>query len=223
MPTAEFENWWAEIQRHPGGLRATEAHATARRISRRLRALTNADHSEFVDQLMQVLLERHHAYGVALFLLEGISDPAVLDMIARHLQPLPGRQCDDEEAHLADLIRVLAAANDASLMPVARDYLLQREIVPGWATVPWALWPHNKELFGDAWARFFRERDPAEWTSTLIIKSFLTEPDAISVVRKRFDGGSGRHWAALRDALLRQAGLVGWLSAEQRAELEQLL
>ena len=43
MPTAEFENWWAEIQRQPGGLRDTDALDTARRIGRALREYVPAD------------------------------------------------------------------------------------------------------------------------------------------------------------------------------------
>lgn len=223
MATAEFENWWAEVQRQPGGLRGTAALETARHLSRRLRAANAADQTEFLDQLLLVLLQRHRAFGVALFMLENLTDPAALDLIVRHLRPLPPPQSDDEEAHLADLVRVLAAADDDALMPVVEDYLLRREIVPVWSTVPWALWPHRKELFGQAWTRFFRECDPAEWVNTLVIRSFLCEPEAIDAVRHPLEREHDERWPVLRGALLRQAGLASWLTAEQRADLEKNL
>ena len=222
MPSAEFENWWAEIQRQPGGLRDTDALDTARRVGRALRRLTDAEHARYFDQLMQVLLRRHHAFGVTLFLLEGVEDPALLHRLVAWLSPLPDPQDDDEEAHLADLVRVLAAADDDDLMPVVEAYLLDRPIVPVWSTVPWALWPHRKDLFAAAWTRFFNERNPAEWMNTLVIKSFLGEPEAIDVVRHRIEETEGSNWRPLRDALLRQAGIASWLSTEQRRDLEQL-
>jgi hypothetical protein len=222
VPTAEFENWWAELQRQPGGLRDTDALETARRIGRALRRLSEPDQAEYLDQLLHVLLQRHHAFGVTLFLLEGINDPAVLHRIAAWLVPLPPPQDADEEAHLADLIRILAAADDDGLVHVVERYLLERPILPAWSTVPWALWPHRKQLFAAAWARFFNDRDPAEWTNTLVIKSFLGEPEAIHVVRQRIEDTGGGNWRALRDALLRQAGIASWLSTEQRRDLERL-
>jgi hypothetical protein len=221
MPTAEFENFWAELQRQPGALR--DSLDTARHLGRRLRNMQPEEQIDFIDQLMGVLLQRHHAYGVALFLLEGITDPATLLLIAGHIMPLPMLQTHDEEAYLADLVRILAAANDSRLLGVVDAYLLEREIGPHWSTVPWALWPHHRELFAVAWARYFAEQDSTLWCSTLVIKAFLSEPAAIEAVRQRLCVGAADRWPVLRDALVRQAGVVSWLSAEDRSVLEDSL
>jgi len=219
LPSSEFEAWWAEVQREPGALR--NSHDTAMRIGRRLEPMEPAEQSAFLAQFVPVLLQRHRAYGIALFLLENLSDPAVLDLIADNLRPLSGLQTHDEEAHLADLIRILAAACEERWLPAVEAYLLDREIGSHWATVPWALWPHQPDLFARAWTRFFRERDPAEWSDPLVAGSFLSEPDAIKAVRETLDPSDHELWQTFREALLEQADQVSWFSSDQLAELER--
>ena len=141
MSQDAFDKWWDRFLRSMG---LEEPHETARRLRRKLRRVKVADRPQFVKRLLEKLLQLHHAYGVTLLVLEGITDPAHLDDIAEHLMPLPGPQTDDEESHLSDLIRLLAAANNDSLMPVVEAYLLERDIGPYWPSVPWAVWPHRK-------------------------------------------------------------------------------
>jgi hypothetical protein len=213
-----FDKWWERTLRF---MEAEEPHQTARRLRRKLQRVKAANRPEFVRRLLEKLLQRHHAYGVALFVLEGITDPAHLDDIADNLLPLPGPQSDDEESHLSDLIRILAAANKDSLLPVVEEYLLNREIGPHWPSVPWAVWPHWKRLFGKAWHRFFKQHDPNDWKGTLIIKSFLTEPEAVRVIKHSLEVDSPDNWKPLRESLIRQAGLVSWLSERQREALDR--
>ena len=171
-----------------------DAHEAARRLGRELRGLEASKRPAFLDQLLVALLQERHAYGVALFLLERLTNRATLEKLHERLRPLPGLQTDEEESHLADLIRILAATGDRSMTPAVEDYLLQREPSSQWSTVPWALWPHNRELFARAWLRYFGEREPAEWTGTLVIRSFLSEPAAIDVVKQQLSGAAPERW-----------------------------
>ncbi len=216
--TPDFETWWAEIQREPGVLR--DSHDTARRLGRRLDSMGTRQQQDFLKQLVPVLLQRHRAYGIALFLLDSLSDRAVLDLIAANLSPFPALQTHDEEAHLADLVRILAAAREERLLPAVRSYLLDREIGAHWATVPWALWPHEHDLFVKAWLRFFGEKEPEDWTDPLVVRSFLGDADAIRAVKTGLES-SGGDWPRLREALLRQAGRVSWISPDQLNALQQ--
>jgi hypothetical protein len=215
-----FDRWWERFRRQTAG---EEPYETARRLRRKLRRIKVAERPEFVGRLLHVLLRKDRAYGVTLFLLEGLTDPAYLGTFASKLRPLPGLQSDDEESHLADLVRVVAAAGDDTLLPVVEEYLLRRAVSPHWSSVPWALWPHRRELFRKAWRRFFLDHDPADWTGTLIIRSFLTEPEAIREVREVLVADSGERWDALREALIRQAGVVTWLSPDQRDALDRVV
>jgi hypothetical protein len=221
VPSVAFENWWSEFQRAPDAL--AKPHAAARRIGRYLRSLDPTVQLDFIDDLLQALLQRQHRYGVSLFMLEQITDPKALSILADRLDPLPDLQSEDEEGHLADLIRILATVDDSQVLPVVRTYLVERAIGPHWSSVPWAVWPHHKELFGQAWARFYRHQPPSIAEGTLVIRSFLSEPDAIHVVRKALVESSPRRWDDLRGALLRQAGSVRWMDDGQRAALDRSL
>jgi hypothetical protein len=213
-----FDKWWEHFLSQ---MSLEEPHESARRLRRKLQRVKVAERPAFVRKLLDKLLRRHRAYGVALLVLEGITDPAHLEDIADCLVPLPGPQSDDEESHLSDLIRILAAANRDSLLPAVEEYLLHRDIGPHWPSVPWAVWPHRKRLFGKAWLRFFTQRDPSDWKETLIIKSFLTEPEAVRVVKHALEVDSPNSWRPLRESLIRQAGLVSWLSEDQREALDR--
>lgn len=221
MPTKDFDSWWSDFE--PWLDTCEDVHEAARRIRRYMLGLKSVRQRRFFDEVLERLLQARHAYGVSLFLLEGVSDPEFLHAFGKHLLPLPPVQTDDEESHLADLIRILAAADDAALLPAIDAYLLERPIGPHWSSVPWALWPHRKKLFGRSWRRFFLEHEPADWKNTLVIKSFLTEPEAITVVRKMLMEECAEIWVALRATLIRQAGMAGWLSEEQRAELDRAI
>lgn len=217
----QFESWWTEFCREGDAL--SDPHEAARHIGRHLRSLPPDEQPAFVDELFEALLQQEHRYGVALYMLEQVTDPNALVTLARRLQPLPSLRSEDEEGHLADLIRILAVAGEPEMMDVVRSYVLKRPIGPHWSSVPWALWPYRRDLFGAAWTRFFRERPRSASESTLLIRSFLTEPDAIGDVRRGLAETAPEAWDALRAALLRQAGTVRWLDAAQREALERSL
>jgi hypothetical protein len=219
LAAAAKDSWREELR---SDLAAdVDPYETARRLRRRILGLKRAGQRRRLREALDCLLGESRSFGVVFFLLEGISDPAFLAEIVERIQPLPDLQSEDEESHLADLIRVLAAAGDDALMPPVESYLLERPVGPHWASVPWAIWPRRPRLFARAWVRFFHERDAGDWTNTMVIKSFLAEPDAILAVREPLEQESVQDWDALREALLRQAGSVSWLSEEQRAALDR--
>jgi hypothetical protein len=213
-----FESWWKEIRSKRGSM--SDPHAAARDLGKRLAALEDSERNALFAEVMDFLLQQRHVYGVVLFMLERVSDQESLRTIAERMLPLPDRQADDEEAHLADLMRILAATNEPSLMVGVEAYLIDRAICPYWSSVPWALWPHHPELFARAWARFFADQQPRCYDDVLVLRSFLGEPAAISVVQS---GLSPDLWSPLRAALLKQVKIVRWLSTEQRAELQRNL
>ena len=218
MADRRFEAWWDGFTRRA---RHAGAYDTARRLQDKLRRTRVAERSEFLRDLWEVLLQRRREYGIALFLLDALTDPEGLQELATHLLPLPDLQSSDEEAHLADLMRLLAAADDPTVLPPVREYLLERGISPEWTTVPWALWPHQKDLFAQAWQRYLREKQPGDWNCSAMVKSFLAEPDAVRIVRSKVAHEHPEHWDVLRAALIDEAEHVGWLSREQRASLDR--
>jgi hypothetical protein len=215
-----FDSWWSRSRRR---LAAEDPYDTAWRLRRKLRRVRVAERPAFVNSLLDVLLREERAYGVVLFFLEGLSDPVYLERIAEGLRPLPGLQPDDEESHLADLLRILAAAAGPALPPAIKEYLLDRPIGPHWPSVPWALWPGQKELFASAWRRFFMEHHPDEPPAHPVVHAFLTEHEAVRGLRPVLAAASPELWAALRDALSRLAGQVRWLAPEQRENLDRAI
>lgn len=221
MALPELDSWWPEPERETGFF--ADPYEAAQRLKERLHGVPANRQLTLLERMAPRLLQQRHRYGVVLFLLDGITSRRGLEVIARHLLPLPERQSADEEAHLADLVRILAAADDERLLPCVEAYLLEREIAPAWPTVPWALWPHRESLFGVAWARYFAEVPPHAWFDAAVLRAFLAEPAAIRAVESHLSRRDGTRWLALRGALADQIEGARWLTAEQRAELDRAL
>jgi hypothetical protein len=173
-----------------------------------------------MSRLLKRLLQEQRSYGVALFLLEGLTEREHLYRFAEHLPPLPGPLDDDQECHLADLVRVLGATDDVRTLPGVETYLLERPMAVYWRSVPWSLWPHRKELFGRAWERFFLEQ-PVDESSASVLTTFLAEPEAVRCVGERLSRASAEIWSSVREALLELADDTEWLGKLERDALDR--
>jgi hypothetical protein len=220
MTSRQFDRWWRHFDRRAQG---EGCHEITRRLRSKLKRIRVADRPAFVRKLWPALLQDWHAYGVALQLLSHLREVERLHEMVDALMPLPGLQGTDEEAHLADLMRILAASDVPTLLEPVECYLLERPIGPYWETVPWALWPHRQQTFARAWQRYLVDVRPTDWKPTEVLESFLSEPDAVRVVRAEIAGDHPDDWNSLRDALRGEAEQVGWLSDEQRASLNQVI
>jgi len=221
VPNRELNEWWKSFQKRlePGH----DPHELFDELRGRLDELPPREQRNFLRRVWNVLLQRRRAYGVALFLLEVLTEPAILHEIAEMLEPFPATLTEEEESHLADLLRILAAADDKELLRPVERFLLEYEIGSHWATVPWALWPHRKVLFARVWTRFFNDVEPNAWRHPLVVKPFLGEPSAIGAVKRRLSKSSAERWGELRDVLRRQAELADWLNPKQRAAIDRVL
>lgn len=213
-----FESWWRQFGRRVEG---EEPHEIARRLRVKLKRTRVAERPRLLRKLWVGLLQDWRAYGVALLLLDHLKDVRLLHELARGLVPLPSLQSADEEAHLADLMRILAAADSTALLPPVECYLLERPIGRFWSTVPWALWPHRPGLFARAWRRYLLDLRPSDWNPPEVLECFLSEPEAVRVVRAAIVDEHPDGWNVVRDALLGEARQVGWLSDEQRESLDR--
>jgi hypothetical protein len=216
--TNGFERWWRAFQSRTRG---EDPHRVAGRLRAKLRRTRVAERPVLRQRLWRALLRERHDYGVALFLLASESDHTCLGELAAFLTPLPELQSRDQESHLADIVRLLAATDVAPLLRPVEAYLLRRPIGPHWATVPWALWPHRKHLFARAWQRYLREVRPDHWNSSQVLAAFLAEPEAVRVVRRTVAREQPENWSSLREALIGVADRVEWLSREQRESLDR--
>jgi hypothetical protein len=220
MAPGELDRWW---ERYRDGL-ADDADPAeiAQAVRSRLATVRGRVYGRLLRRALRDLTRRG-AYGAVLHLLQTIRNPDYLHDVASGFDgPAPAPD-DDEEAWLADLMRVLAAADEENWIAPLRRYLLEWPMDAHWTTVPWALWPHRAGLFAAAWARYFREREPGDWRAEGVLRTFLGDPLAIRAVAETLDGEEPARWAELRRQLSRRAGDVTWLSTDQRAELERAL
>lgn len=214
---------WLEFIEH-ALQRTTDAHDLAARLAHALHGQSRGTRLRAIEVWLPILLGQRRAYGATLFLLGRISDPATLVLVARHLEPLPARVDDDEEAHLADLMRILAASRDPASIELVQRYLLEREIGAWWHTVPWALWPARRALFVAAWARRFSlSVAPASWVEADALEPFLAAPGAVRALRQTLEPAGGSAWVQLRDALAELAHAATWMSPAQRTRLWRAL
>lgn len=214
----EFQQWLEDND---------DPHEAAARLRLYLDDRSADECQELLPRMFEILLQEQHAYGVALLMMDAIQDPEYIEEIARTMAPLPLLQSDDEESHLADLIRLLAASGRRHALRVVESYLLDRPWSEAWPTVPWALWPRHEVLFRRAWERWIVERGSEGWVSGHALESFLTEPDAVRSIQEAMmaSGAASRkkRWGEFADALRACARRNHWLQPEQRSALNDAL
>ena len=66
---------------------------------------------------------------------------------------------------------------------------------------------------------YLREIQPNDWGTAMIVRSFLTEPEAVRLVSNTISHDHPEQWNSLREALLGEAEQISWLSDEQRESL----
>lgn len=220
MAPSTTDRWWEAFR--DGLDDDADPDAVAGALRERLEGLRGRAYGHLLRRALRDLCRRG-SYGAVLRLLSEVRNPSYLHDVADGLDGPAPALSDDEEAWLADLMRVLAAADEEAWLAPLRRYLLEWPIEPHWPTVPWALWPHREALFAAAWARYFREFDPVDWRDAGVLRPFLGEPAAIRAVAETLREGSADRWELLREQLARRAGDVTWLSQGQRDDLERLL
>ena len=108
MSVDERERWWGETADWLD--QAPDDDSVAARIRAEMDSIPADEHRPFLGRAWTVLLGRRRRYGAGLYLLQSTGDPECLLDLVTPLLPLPGLQADDEEEHLAELVRILAAA-----------------------------------------------------------------------------------------------------------------
>jgi len=211
-----FDLWWT---RFVGETAGDATHEAADRLRRKIRSVPLAARPDFLRRLWVELLRHRNDYGLVLLSLDAVRDRDRLGDLADAMAPLPGRLAEDAESHLADLVRLLAAANDPALLRVVEAYLLERPIGPCWPVVPWALWPARRELFARSWCRYAREVPSTRWDPALVLDPFLGEPGAVEAIRDAL----GPAWGRFRSALERRAAEAAWLGRSRREALARTL
>lgn len=214
----EYQQWLEE---------GRDPHEAAERLRRYLDDREESEREQLLGRAYEILLQDCRAYGVALQLTDAIRDPEYVEEIARTIAPLPRLQSDDEEAHLADLMRILAASGRRHSLRVVESYLLDRPWSHAWTTVPWALWPRRTVLFRQAWVRWILERGNDAWSDRQTVEPFLTEPLAVHEIRAALTTCGTAEAARARDRFtveLRDAARrTRWLGEDQRAALAAAL
>ncbi|MGH9970482.1 MAG: hypothetical protein ACREBG_22200 [Pyrinomonadaceae bacterium] len=192
-----------------------------REIRNYLHRLPDHKRAAFLDELVSVAIAGKEGYGIALSVLESESMPQHVRVICEYVT----RVLNDpmlQENDLVGFLRILASDKFGQCLAPVETYLLKRRIGPYWNSLPWALWPHQPELFARAQGRYFTTRPSDEWRHSVIPQAFLTRADALALVKQRLSEVSGNAWHELRNVLLKQLD-AEWLNESDRKSLSEVL
>lgn len=219
MERIPFSQWWAEFAREHRGDRDGGNRAVQDLVDS-VRKLEATGRHDFLDELVRIALAGH---SVAAAALEECAQAPQVETLCTHLSPLPTPASSGDEWRLASLLRILAADRQQACSLPVEEFLLRRHITACWPSVPWALWPHNTELFVAAWTRYFSNQPPARWFDTAIVQAFLEHPDALAELRKGLATTGSEGWKALSSSLHHQLENAQWLHENTRVQLNLIL
>jgi hypothetical protein len=212
-----FDCWWAEFLQRMERDREDGYDAARRLRDFYIPQLSNRKRQAFLDELLGVAIDSRPGAAFALHLLEDQAQERHTAAIAEHVAPLPPPGSHQAEERICNLMRVLASDRSCAFRDLVEEYLLRRKIGPHWDRLPWALWPHDPNLFARAHKRYFIEVPAAEWKHTAIVGAFLHHADAIGLVRDQLLPRAEGAWSEFREAISAQlqAGF-GWTSGVDR-------
>ena len=153
MSQVEFDELWRDLLR---GEYKDGGYENIRQVIRYLAPLPENKRQAFLNELVSVGLNKSYGWGIALGVLESEATPEQIQRLCENVSSI--RAEPEGESNLVYVLRVLAKdATGDCLAPVA-DYLLNEPFRVYWSSVPWALWPHHRDLFVRAWVRYFTQR-----------------------------------------------------------------
>ena len=219
MERIPFDQWWAEFSHEhrgdrDGGYRAVED------LVRFIGELEATDRRSFLDELLVVALGGD---SVAAAALGKCAEAPQVAALCAHLSPLPGPVSLSDESRLVTLLCILGADPHQACSSPVEEFLLRRGITVYWSSVPWALWPHNAELFVRAWTRYFSTQPVATWSDTSIVQAFLSHPDALAELKKELAVTNSEAWEALSSSLHQELENASWLPKDTRVQLDLVL
>jgi len=162
-------------------------------------------------------LNKSYGWGIALGVLQTEATRDQIRSLCGSVRSLPVEP--EAESNLVYVLRVLAADPNGDCLAAVEDYLLKGPFRVYWSALPWALWPHHRDLFVRAWVRYFTTRPSKEWRNTVVPQAFLGRADAL---KSQLLMTSNAAWRELRRALKKHRD-APWLNDEQRSALSELL
>lgn len=191
------------------------------RVKKYLKGLDVSAQSRFLDCLVHIGLNGDH---LALSILQSEAELKQLQAISEALKNAKMPHASDIEASAlrSALIRIIAADKTNSFGELVEKYLLVEDIGLYWPNVPWALWPHNKNLFCKAWLRYVQMKPQREWQDTVIAQAFIGEIEALGALKEFFLKTSSSDWEKLRDAISLHKD-ASWLTELQKNALLKTL
>lgn len=215
MDRVNFDTWWSDFLAAPQVRGAKDGgYSAVEDIRRYVAAMSPNLRSEFVNELARIACAQSEGWSLAISSLEKTQDAKAFARIARHVLELKASTSFDSQSALGASLRVLAGSADPAHRRLLEEYLLEAPVGLYWTSVPWAVWPGDRDLFGRAWARYFSTVPVPNWRDTAIVQAFLSKPEALACVRDALRVTNGAAWTVLRAAIVSHSD-APWLSRDQ--------
>ena len=209
-----FQDWWQAFLADARD--GKDPQAALKDLCRFVDGLPTTKREAFVVELIDLACQRSEGWDFALGALERFAGPDARRSLAAAVAKVPPvRPPHALGDYRHGILRVLASDPLGEYLGPVKAYCAEK-IGPGYTSVVWALWPHQKGLFAAAHARYFVERSPNEWAHTAVVQAFTTEPEALTAVRDALLDLDRPAWNAVRGAVL--ASIVAWRSTEEQTE-----
>lgn len=210
-----FEDWWAAFM--ADARERKDAYDTVDGLLRYADRLPTMKRGAFVAELVDLACNRSLGWSIAL---EGLSQLADANARRRLASALEGVPALHPPHPLGDyrfaLLRVLASDPLGEWLEPVRAYCADK-IGFGYTSVVWSLWPHQRDLFSSAYARYFAEQASESWEHTTVVQAFTTTPEALAAIRDVLLRQNRTAWEVVKKAVLSvsAASWVSWRQAER--------
>jgi len=175
-----FQEFWIDFLEEQRLLK--DYYTSVSRLILYLERMEDSERISVLEGLLRTGLQREPGYKMAWAALKqfGIPDEFQETLVIEATKILNTEIRNYEEsAILADILLILYRNDSIQSLPILKTYLLEYPISPYWTQTAWATWPAHKEIFLQAWRRYFLSEPEENWKGSKLIDLFKNQPETI--------------------------------------------
>jgi hypothetical protein len=178
-----FQEFWIDFLEEQRLLK--DYYTSVSRLILYLERMNQQERSSVLEGLLRTGLQREPGYKMAWAALKQFGTPDEFqETLVEEATKILNTEIRnyEESAILADILLILYRNNPIQSLSILKTYLLEYPISPYWTQTAWATWPAHKELFLQAWRRYFLSEPEENWMGSKLIDLFKNQPETIQPV-----------------------------------------
>ena len=211
-----IENWWIDLSKQYRNYMGS-GFDLIEHLDNSIQQSDRTEKIEVINFLTQKAINEDDGYAIALSVLEKHCTDDCLELIFKKTKLI---DFDDEK--IIPYLNVIGKKGTDKNKQLLADFLLSDNLNKNHSLVQWAVYPTFPDLFAKAYSRYLVETNYKEWTGSAIVQAFMTQPQALEVVRDFLKVNNHKVWQYLKNDLHKELTKDLW-DMTKKKKIERII